>query len=165
LGHGAFKSIHEQQYAVGHIEYALHLAAEVGVTGGINDVDLCAFVSNGHVFGQNSDPTFTFEVVVVEDQFPRRFVLFEQPSGHEHFVHQSRFAMIYVRDNGYIAYVQHSAFFKFGRKGTKISVGRILIFYLCRRFWYPLRMYQLEAGCFTHGLIVNAPNFVIMPRL
>ena len=46
LRHRAFEGIDEQQAAVGHIEYALHLAAEVGVSRGVYDVDFSAFIVN-----------------------------------------------------------------------------------------------------------------------
>ena len=40
LRHGAFGGVHQQDNAVDHLEHALHLAAEVGVARGIDDVDL-----------------------------------------------------------------------------------------------------------------------------
>ena len=40
LRHRAFKRVDEQQHAVHHLQHALNLAAEVGVAGGIDDVDL-----------------------------------------------------------------------------------------------------------------------------
>ena len=40
LRHRTFKGMDQQQDAVGHLEDALHLAAEVGVAGGVEDVDL-----------------------------------------------------------------------------------------------------------------------------
>ena len=38
-GIGPSKRVHQQQNAVHHLEHALHLAAEIGVAGGIDDVD------------------------------------------------------------------------------------------------------------------------------
>ena len=49
LGHGAFECVDEKQAAVGHVEHALDLAAEVGVSRGVDDVDLVAFVVDGYV--------------------------------------------------------------------------------------------------------------------
>ena len=44
LGHRALEGVDEQQGAVGHLEHALHLAAEVGVARGVDDVDLDVLV-------------------------------------------------------------------------------------------------------------------------
>ena len=46
LRHGAFEGIDQQQHAVGHVEHALHLAAEVGMAGGVDDVDLDILVGD-----------------------------------------------------------------------------------------------------------------------
>ena len=40
LRHGAFGGIHQQQHAIHHVHHPLHLAAEIGVAGGVDDVDL-----------------------------------------------------------------------------------------------------------------------------
>ena len=45
LGHGALDGVHQQQHAVGHLEHALDLAAEVGVAGRVDEVDLDALPS------------------------------------------------------------------------------------------------------------------------
>ncbi len=39
LGHGAFLRVHEEQGGIGHIEHPLDLAAEIGMTRRIDDVD------------------------------------------------------------------------------------------------------------------------------
>ena len=58
LGQGAFGCVHKQHGAVGHGQGAFHLAAEVGVAGGVDDVDLHAFPDHGAVFGRNGDAAF-----------------------------------------------------------------------------------------------------------
>ena len=50
LGHGALEGVDEQQTAVGHVEHALYLTTEVGVSRGIDDVDLNAFPVDRHIF-------------------------------------------------------------------------------------------------------------------
>ena len=42
LRHRAFDRVDQQQAAVGHVEHALDLAAEVGVAGRVDDIDLHA---------------------------------------------------------------------------------------------------------------------------
>ena len=39
LGHGPLHRVHEQEHRIDHREHAFHLAAEVGVSGRIDDVD------------------------------------------------------------------------------------------------------------------------------
>ena len=43
LGHRALKGIDEQQTAVGHIQHTLHLTTEIGVSRGINNINLRSF--------------------------------------------------------------------------------------------------------------------------
>ena len=50
LGHGAFKGIHHQNDAVDHLQDTFHLSAEIGMAGGVDDVDLYAFIINCCIF-------------------------------------------------------------------------------------------------------------------
>ena len=50
LRHGAFKSVHHQDDAVYHLQDTLHLAAEVRVAGGVDNVDFCVFIHDGGIF-------------------------------------------------------------------------------------------------------------------
>ncbi len=73
LGHGAFEGVDEEEDAVGHFEDAFDFAAEVGVAGGVDDVDFAGDaggigVGHGDVFGEDGDAAFAFEGVVVEDE-------------------------------------------------------------------------------------------------
>ena len=63
LGHRAFGRIDQQQHPVDHLEHPLDLSAEVGVSGGVNNVDLYAFVLGGGIFRKNGDPAFPLDVV------------------------------------------------------------------------------------------------------
>ena len=49
LRHGAFKGIDEEEAAVRHVENAFHLASEVGVSRGVDDVYLCLAIADGHI--------------------------------------------------------------------------------------------------------------------
>ncbi len=49
LWHTALERIDEQKHAVNHHEYALDLAAEIGVTGSVNDIDFHAVIVDGGV--------------------------------------------------------------------------------------------------------------------
>ena len=47
LGHTALKSVYEQNNAVYHLQNTLNLAAEIGVSGGVHDVDFNSVVKHG----------------------------------------------------------------------------------------------------------------------
>ena len=67
LRQGAFGGIDQQHDAVDHLEGALDLAAEVGVAGGVDDVDLGVVVVDRGVLGQDGDAALALEVVRVHD--------------------------------------------------------------------------------------------------
>ena len=56
LRHRSLDRIDQQQATVGHIQDALDLAAEIGVTRRVDDVDLETAVGDCHVLGKNRDP-------------------------------------------------------------------------------------------------------------
>ena len=53
--------VDQQQHAVDHRQAALDLAAEVGVPGSVDDVDLRAVVAAGRVLGQDRDAALALE--------------------------------------------------------------------------------------------------------
>ena len=108
LWHRSLECVDKQQYAVAHVQYAFDLAAEVGVSRGVDDIDLVILVDDRYVFRKYRDATFAFEVVVVEDQFAGFGVVAQQVSGHDHLVDQCRFAVVDVRDDGDIAKFLHN---------------------------------------------------------
>ena len=68
LRHRPFKRIYQQQYAISHFQYTLHLTAKIGVTRSINYIYFYAFVCYRNVLSQDGDTTLTFQVVAVHDQ-------------------------------------------------------------------------------------------------
>ena len=107
LRHGTFEGIHHQQHAVGHVEHTLHLAAEVAVAGGVDDVNLVALVADRDVFGQDGDAALALEVVVVEDEFAGFLIFSEKLCLVQHAVNQSGLSMVNMRNNGNISNVLH----------------------------------------------------------
>lgn len=91
------------------------------MTRGVYDVDFCILVIYGNIFGEDSNASFAFEVIIVEDEFAGRLIVAEEMAGEEHLVHQSGFAMVDVSDNGDIADVLHIMKFvcQLGCKVTK----------------------------------------------
>ena len=55
--------VHEQQDAVDHLQPALDLAAEIGVAGRVDDVDLNVAQVDRGVLGEDRDAALTLEVV------------------------------------------------------------------------------------------------------
>ena len=113
LGHGALEGVHEEQGGVGHTEHALHLAAEVGVARGVDDVDLDALVLDGDVLGQDGDAALALLVVGVEDTVLHLLVCPEGVGGPQQLVDEGGLAMVDVGDDGDVSQVllQHGALF------------------------------------------------------
>ena len=103
LWHRAVHGVHQQENAVNHGEDALDFAAEVGVSGGINDVDLVVFPADGGVFRHDGDAAFAFEVHGVHHAFVHFGALGEGVGLAEELVNQGGFAMVYVGDDGDVA--------------------------------------------------------------
>ena len=67
LRHRTFKSIDQQDTSVSHIKYTFHFSSEVTMPRSINNVNLSSFVIDWNVFWQNRYPSFTFQVVVIQN--------------------------------------------------------------------------------------------------
>jgi hypothetical protein len=103
LGLGAVECVHEQQDAVDHLHDAFDFAAEVGVAGGIDDVDGDVFPVEGGVFGLDGDAFFFFEVHRVHGAFFHGLVGAVHAAFAQQFVHERGFAVVNVGDNADIA--------------------------------------------------------------
>ena len=103
LRHRAFKRVDEQQHAVHHLEHALNLAAEIGVAGGIDDVDLHVLIIHGGILRQNGDAALFFDGVVIHHAVGDLLVFTENAALLEHFVDERGFAVVNVRDDSDIA--------------------------------------------------------------
>ena len=100
LRHRAFDRIHQQQHAVDHRQHALHLAAEVGVSRGVHDIDVVAFKLDRGVLGQNGDATLFFQIVAIHHSFNHVLVGGEGAGLLQELVHQGGLAVVDVGDNG-----------------------------------------------------------------
>ena len=105
LGHGALESVHHQNDAVHHLQHPLHLPAEVGVAGGVHDIDFGALVHDGGVLGKDGDAPFPLDVVGIHD--PLRYILplAEHAALLQQLVHKSGLAMVYMGYDGNIPYI------------------------------------------------------------
>ena len=103
LGHRPLDRVDQQQRAVGHVQDALDLAREVGVSRRVDDVDLDPAVYHGRVLRQDRDALLPLEVVRVEDQLADLLVGAEKPALLEHPVDQRRLAVVDVGDDRDVA--------------------------------------------------------------
>ena len=105
LGHGAFISVYQQQYAVHHVQHPFHFAAEVSMARSVQDVDLAAIVHNGSILGQDGDPTFSFLIVGVHDPFLHLLVGPEYTALLQHGIHQGSLTVVDVSDDGNVTQI------------------------------------------------------------
>jgi hypothetical protein len=103
LGQGALGRVDEQEDAVHQGEGALHLAAEVGVARGVDDVDLDPSVVHGGVLGHDRDALLPLEVDGVHDPLHHVLVGAEDAGLPEHGVHQGGLAVVDVGNDGDVA--------------------------------------------------------------
>ena len=103
LGHGAFERVNNQKHTVNRAEHAFHLATEVGVPRGIDDVHAIALVHDARVLGEDGDAAFAFKVVGVHHALVDFFTFVEGSALLEKLVHQGRFTVVDVGDDGYVS--------------------------------------------------------------
>ena len=100
LGEGALGGVDEQEDAVDHRQPALHFAAEVGVTGGVDDVELDAVVTHRGVLGQDRDALLTLQVHRVHHAVVDVLVVPERAGLPQHRVDERGLPVIDVGDDG-----------------------------------------------------------------
>ena len=86
-------------------EHALDLAAEVGVAGRVDDVDLHVLVADRDVLREDRDAALALLVVGVEHALGDLLVLAEHVGGLQQPVDQRGLAVVDVGDDGDVAYV------------------------------------------------------------
>ena len=103
LGQRALGGVDQEQDAVDHVQPPLDLAAEVGVAGGVDDVELHAFPAHGRVLGQDGDALLFFQVARVHDPVGQLLVGPEGAGLAEERVDQGRLAVVDVRHDGHVS--------------------------------------------------------------
>ena len=99
LRHWAVHRVDQQQHAVDHGQYAFHFAAEIGMAGGIHDIDMRVLILHRAVLGQNSDATLFFKIVRVHHPFRNVLMRGKRARLTQHLVDQRGLAMINVSNN------------------------------------------------------------------
>ena len=109
LRHDAFLGVDQQDAAVHHAQDPLHLAAEVGVAGGVDDVD--AGVAGRAVpqhrgrLGQDGDAALALLVVGIHRPLGVRLIGAEHAGLSEELVDERGLAVVDVGDDGDVAKV------------------------------------------------------------
>ena len=103
LRHGPLGGVDQHQRAVGHPQHALHFAAEIGVAGRVDDVDLHALVGDGDVLGKDRDAALALQVVGVEDLLADQLRFAVPPALAQHAIDQAGLAVVDVGDDGHVA--------------------------------------------------------------
>ena len=96
--------VHQQHDAVNHLEGALDLAAEVGVAGGIDDVDLAAFENDRRVLGENGDTPLPLQFIRVHHPIRHLLVGAEGAGLPQHGINESGLTVVNMGDDGDITY-------------------------------------------------------------
>jgi hypothetical protein len=148
LRHRAFRRVNQQNNAVHHLQNTLHLAAEIRVTGGIDDVDLHAVVVNGSVLCQNGDSALPFQIAGVHHAGHGFLIVAVDSSLLQKSVHQRGLAVVNVGNNGYISQIFSDHFF------LPLSPARKLTYY------YTISERQNKSGIFHDVLRRKKPLFV-----
>ena len=102
LGHGALGGVNEKDNAVYHLEDTLHLTAEVGVAGGVDEVDLDVLIVHGGVLCENGNAALLFDVARVHDAGNGFLVFAVDTALLEHLVNEGGLAVVNVRDDRHV---------------------------------------------------------------
>ena len=99
LGEGPLGGVDQEQDPVDHGQAPLDLAAEVGVPGRVDDVELYARVVDRGVLGEDRDPLLALEVHRVHHPLGDVLPLAEGAGLPQHLVDQGRLAVVDVGDD------------------------------------------------------------------
>ena len=107
LRHDAFLGVDQQQAAVDHAQNTLDLAAEVGVAGGVDDVDpglaRRAVPQHARGLGQDGDAALALLVIRIHGALDMSFVRSKDAGLGQHLVDESGLAVVDVGDDGDVA--------------------------------------------------------------
>jgi len=103
LGHRAFECVNHQDNAIDSAQNAFHLATEVSMPRGIDDVHAVSLVHHARVLGEDGNAAFAFEVVGVHHSVHDFFTFMEGSALFEELVHQGRFTVVNVGDDGNVS--------------------------------------------------------------
>ena len=105
LRHGAVHGVHQQEAAVGHIHDPFHLAAEIGVSRRVDNIDSDTAVGDGSILGQDGNTALPFKRVGVHYQRTHLLVVPEDLALFQQRVYQRGLAVVDVGYDGQVANV------------------------------------------------------------
>ena len=111
LRHRPLGRVDQHDDAVDHVQDALHLAAEVGVAGRVDDVDARVLPLHRGALGQDGDAALALQVVGVHGALGDLLVLAEGAGLRQQLVDEGGLAMVDVCDDRDIAQVHWSEAF------------------------------------------------------
>ncbi len=120
LRHRSLDRIDQQQHAVDHRQHALDLAAEVGVTGRVDDVDVCIAILDRAILGDDGDAALALDVVAVHHPLGDVLIGGKCPCLDQQLVDQRGLAVVDVGDDRDVA--QLSA-----RRGVSHAAIRVMV--------------------------------------
>ena len=107
LRHRPFGRVDQHDRAVDHRQDPLDLAAEIGVAGGVDDVDADVLPDHRGRLGENGDAALALEVVRIHHPLGDALVVAERARLLQEAVDQRRLAVVDVGDDGDVAKLQH----------------------------------------------------------
>ena len=102
----ALGRVHEQEDGVHHQQAALHLAPEVRVPGGVDDVEVDPAMLDRRLLGEDGDPLFTLKIPGVKDPIHHGLVGPEGTGLAQQGVDQRRLAVVDMRHDRQVAQVR-----------------------------------------------------------
>ena len=96
----AFGGVDQHQRTVDHIQNPFDLAAEIGMAGGIHDIDARVLPHHRGRLGQDRDAAFALEIIGIHRALDHALVLAERARLLQQPIDQRRLAVVDMRDNG-----------------------------------------------------------------
>ena len=99
----ALGGVHQHDGAVHHVQDALDLAAEIGVAGGVDDVDAGAAPEHGGALGQDGDAALALQGVAVHRPLGDHLMVAERAGLAQQLVDQRGLAVVDMGDDRDVA--------------------------------------------------------------
>ncbi len=108
LRHRPFRGIDEDDGAIDHGENALHLAAEIGMAGRIDDIDAALLPGDRGRLGHDGDAALLFEIVRIHDALGDALIFTKGAGLLQQTIDERRLAVVDMGDDGDIAQIHEN---------------------------------------------------------
>ena len=99
LRHRTFLGINQEHRAVRHAQHPLHLTAKVGMTGGVDDIDLIVPVDVRSVFRGDGDTALTLKIHGIHEPLRHLLIVTKHTALSEQLIDKRCFPMVNMGDN------------------------------------------------------------------